>query len=101
MNENYTIKKRKKLIEVSIPLENINSASAAELQPGIGPHPRGLHKWWARRPLASARAVLFCQLVDDPSDLEDEFPTEKEQNKERERLFAIIKELVLWKNSKN
>ena len=58
---------KKKLIEVAIPLEAINAASAYEKMPGIGAHPRGLHQYWARRPLAASRAVLFAQLVDDPS----------------------------------
>src|SRR4051812_5910236 len=61
------IKTRKKLIEVALPLDKINEASAREKMPGIGPHPRGLHLWWARRPLAAARAVIFSQMVDDPS----------------------------------
>jgi putative DNA methylase len=64
--------------------------SAHEKQPGIGAHPRGLHLWWARRPLAAARAVIFAQLVDDPSAHPDLFPTEKKQEKERQRLFKII-----------
>ena len=94
-------KTRKKLIEVSLPLDAINAASGHEKMPGIGPHPRGLHKWWARRPLAAARAVLFAQLVNDPSDLQEEYPTEKEQKKERDRLFEIIEKLVLWENTTN
>ena len=69
--------------------------------PGIGPHPRGLHLWWARRPLAAARAVIFAQMVDDPSANPDLFPTEADQEKERERLFDILRELVLWKNTTN
>lgn len=92
---------RKKLIEVALPLEAINKASAAEKQPGIGAHPRGLHLWWARRPLAAARAVIFAQMVDDPSSWPDLFPTEKAQEKERQRLFKIIEELVLWENTTN
>ncbi len=92
---------RKTLIEVALPLEAINKASAHEKQPGIGAHPRGLHLWWARRPLAAARAVIFGQMVDDPSSLPDLFPTEKKQQKERERLFRIIEELVQWENSTN
>ena len=59
----------RKLIEVALPLDAINEASAHEKQPGIGAHPRGLHLWWARRPLAAARAVIFGQLVHDPEDL--------------------------------
>ena len=92
---------KKKLIEVALPLEAINRASAHEKQPGIGAHPRGLHLWWARRPLAAARAVIFAQLVDDPSARPDLFPTEEIQDKERQRLFRIIEELVKWENSTN
>lgn len=91
----------KKLIEVALPLEAINEASAYEKMPGIGPHPRGLHLWWARRPLAAARAVIFAQMVDDPSAWPDLFPTEKAQEKERQRLFRIIEELVQWENTTN
>lgn len=92
---------RKKLIEVALPLEAINVASAHEKQPGIGAHPRGLHLWWARRPLASARAVIFAQMVDDPSSHPDIFRTKKSQDKERQRLFRIIEELVKWENTTN
>ena len=91
---------RKKLIEVALPLDAINAASSREKSIRHG-HPSTLHLWWARRPLAAARAVLFAQLVDDPSDLEEEFPGEEEQEKERERLFGIIEELVLWENTTN
>ena len=80
-------KTRKKLIEVALPLDAINAASGHEKMPGIGPQ-HGLHLWWARRPLAAARAVLFAQLVDDPSDLPEEFPSGEEQEKERERLCS-------------
>ena len=92
---------RTKLIEVALPLEAINVASAREKMPGIGPHPRGLHLWWARRPLATARAVLFAQMVDDPSSRPELFPTEEGQSQERQRLFRIIEELVEWKNITN
>lgn len=138
---------RKKLIEVALPLEAINKASAYEKMPGIGPHPRGLHLWWARRPLAAARAVIFAQMVDDPSTYVDTLradPTLKrkadtalkarlkvweeartlaEKAKgtdlavsetglqptldemlaeiERQRLFRIIEDLVLWENTTN
>ena len=92
---------KKKLIEVALPLDAINKACAYEKMPGIGPHPRGLHLWWARRPLAAARAVIFAQLVDDPSAHPDLFPTKKKQEKERQRLFKIIEELVKWENSGN
>ncbi|MBI4219013.1 MAG: DUF1156 domain-containing protein [Chloroflexi bacterium] len=77
---------KKKLIEVALPLEAINKASAREKSIRHG-HPSTLHLWWARRPLAAARAVIFAQMVDDPSSCPDLFPTEKAQEKERQRLF--------------
>ena len=87
---------KKKLIEVAIPLEAINAASAREKSIRHG-HPSTLHLWWARRPLAACRAVLFAQLVDDPSSHPDKFPTEEAVEAERKRLFNIIEELVKWK----
>ena len=92
---------KKKLIEVAMPLEAINKASVYEKMAGIGPHPRGLHVYWARRPLVTCRAVIFAQLVDDPSSDLEQFPTEKDQQRERERLFRIMEDLVQWKNSNN
>jgi putative DNA methylase len=94
------LKTRKKLIEVALPLDAINTASAREKSIRHG-HPSTLHLWWARRPLAAARAVIFAQMVDDPSDLPDLFPTDKAQEKERQRLFRIIEDLVLWENTTN
>ena len=91
---------RKKLIEVALPLEAINAASAREKSIRHG-HPSTLHLWWARRPLATARAVLFSQLVDDPSSWPELFPTEEDQSQERQRLFRIIEELVKWENTTN
>jgi putative DNA methylase len=91
---------RKKLIEVALPLVAINEASAREKSIRHG-HPSTLHLWWARRPLAACRAVLFASLVDDPSEHSEEFPTEREQQQERERLFRLIEELVKWENSNN
>ena len=91
---------RKKLIEVALPLDAINAASAREKSIRHG-HPSTLHLWWARRPLAAARAVIFAQMVDDPSASPDLFPTEAEQEKERERLFRLIEELVKWENTTN
>ncbi|WP_273524162.1 DUF1156 domain-containing protein [Mailhella massiliensis] len=88
----------KKLIEVALPLEAINDASAYEKMPGIGPHPRGIHHWWARRPLAAARAVIWSSLVDDPSSHPELFPTEQEQEKERQRLHSLLARLSNWKN---
>jgi len=93
-------KLKKKLIEVALPLEAINKAAAREKSIRHG-HPSTLHLWWARRPLAAARAVIFAQMVDDPSAHPDLFPTEKKQEKERQRLFRIIEELVKWENTTN
>lgn len=137
---------KKKLIEVALPLDAINKASAREKSIRYG-HPSTLHPWWARRPLAAARAVIFAQMVDDPSTyvetlLRDdklrrkaegtyktrkmrweeamnlarkaradgiealapgEEPTLEEvvAEQERERLFRIIEDLVLWENTTN
>ena len=91
---------RKKLIEVSIPLEAINKASAREKSIRHG-HPSTLHLWWARRPLAACRAVLFSQLVDDPSSWPDRFPTEEDQKQERERLHKVIEMMLPWEVSNN
>lgn len=91
---------KKKLIEVALPLEAINAASVREKSIRHG-HPSTLHLWWARRPLAAARAVIFSSLVDDPSSNPEEFPTEKEQDAERQRLFALIEKLVKWENTNN
>src|SRR5687767_13850026 len=91
---------RKKLIEVALPLEAINRESAREKAIRHG-HPSTLHLWWARRPLAACRAVLFASLVDDPSSRPEEFPTEEAQDRERQRLFRLIEELVKWQNSTN
>ena len=92
--------KRKKLIEVALPLDAINKASAKEKSIRHG-HPSTLHLWWARRPLAAARAVIFAQMVDDPSGWPEVFPTEEEQEAERQRLFRLIEELVVWRNTTN
>lgn len=89
---------KKKLIEVALPLDDINAASAREKSIRHG-HPSTLHLWWARRPLAAARAVIWSSLVDDPSAHPEEFPTAEEQAAERERLFGILRELVVWENS--
>lgn len=91
---------KKKLIEVALPLDAINKASAREKSIRHG-HPSTLHLWWARRPLAAARAVIFAQMVDDPSAHPDLFKTEKAQEKERQRLFKIIEELVKWESTTN
>jgi putative DNA methylase len=101
----YPIKSPRKLIEVALPLDAINEACAYEKMPGIGAHPRGIHLWWARRPLAAARAVLFAQLVNDPgTNVGRGFKygmNKKEAAEERKRLFKIIQDLVRWENSTN
>jgi len=91
---------KKKLIEVALPLDAINVASAREKSIRHG-HPSTLHLWWARRPLAAARAVIFSQMVDDPGEHPKLFPTEEDQEKERQRLFRLIEELVKWENTTN
>ena len=89
---------KKKLIETSLPLEAINAASAREKSIRHG-HPSTLHLYWARRPLATARAVLFAQLVDDPASRPEEFPTVESQDAERARLHALMEKLIIWENS--
>src|SRR5690606_31567982 len=89
---------KRKLIEVALPLDVINRESAREKSIRHG-HPSTLHLWWARRPLAAARAVLWASLVDDPSSHPDRFPTVEDQERERRRLFGILEELVRWENS--
>jgi len=96
--EAHMTEQRKKLIEVALPLAAINKAAAHEKLVKVG-KPTNVHLWWARRPLAAARAVIFAQMVDDPSSCPDLFPTEKAQQKERRRLFGIIEELVKWENT--
>lgn len=96
---------RKKLIEVALPLEAINKASAREKSIRHG-HPSTLHLWWARRPLAAARAVIFSQIVDDPeSDPAfqniDGTVDEERASLQRAKLFDLIEELVLWENTSN
>lgn len=89
---------KKKLIETSLPLEAINAQAAREKSIRHG-HPSTLHLYWARRPLAAARAVLFAQLVDDPASRPEEFPTVEEQDAERARLHRLLEQLVIWENS--
>ncbi|HOP02770.1 MAG TPA: DUF1156 domain-containing protein, partial [Flexilinea sp.] len=88
---------RKKLIEVSLPLETINRESAREKSIRHG-HPSTLHLWWSRKPLSTSRAVLWASLVDDPAEY---MPDEASANRERERLFSILEQLVKWENSQN
>src|SRR6056297_1719687 len=98
------VKAPKKLIEVALPLDDINAAAAREISIRHG-HPASLHLWWARRPLAAARAVLFAQLVNDPGGERGwgKYPgqTKKDAQRERERLFVILRELVKWENTNN
>lgn len=89
---------KKKLIETSLPLEAINAASAREKSIRHG-HPSTLHLYWSRKPLATARAVLFAQLVDDPASRPEEFPTVESQDAERARLHALMEKLIIWENS--
>ncbi|WP_312979722.1 DUF1156 domain-containing protein [Corynebacterium sp.] len=91
---------RRKLIEVSIPLEKINEQSAREKSIRHG-HPSTLHLWWSRKPTSTARAVLFAQIVDDPGSRPDLFPTEEEQDAERRELFEIIEQISNWDTVKN
>src|SRR5213595_1514303 len=91
---------RKKLIEVALPLVAINKESAREKSIRHG-HPSTLHLWWARRPLAACRAVLFAQLVDDPGSCKEEFPTIEQQKAERDRLHKLIERLVPWEAATN
>src|SRR5262245_36657316 len=99
---------RRKMIEVALPLDAINVASAREKSIRHG-HPSTLHLWWARRPLAAARAVIFSQLVNDPADLwqcqnPGQMPNQQQRGhftKARARLFGIIEDLVKWENTTN
>lgn len=88
----------RKLIEVGIPLEAINGASIKENSRRSG-RPSSIHPWWSTKPLTTARAVLFAQLVDDPSSHPELYPTEAEQASERARLHQLMERLVVWENS--
>ena len=94
------IKLRKKLIEVAIPLDSIKSASAKEKSIRHG-HPSTLHLWWSRKPLGASRAIIFCQMVDDPSAITEKFTDVKSQEIERLRLFQIVEDLAKWENKSN
>ena len=95
MTDNSGDRAARTLIEVALPLPEINDASAYDKMPGIGPHPKGIHQWWARLPLPTARAVLFASVVTDPADdpAWRDKPVE-EQDRERERLFGIIRRMM-------
>jgi len=86
---------RRKLIEVALPLDAINAAAVTEKSIRHG-HPSTLHLWWARRPLAACRAVLFASIVDDPSSHPEKFPTKEAQDAERDRLHRLIERIVPW-----
>jgi putative DNA methylase len=90
---------RKKLIEVSIPLEAINKEALRRKQKAPKGYPTAIHKYWAQRPIALCRAVLFAQFVDDPDACIDEFPTIELRHEERDRLHRLIERLILWDNS--
>src|SRR5580693_5846192 len=92
---------RKKLNEVALPLEAINREAALRKRKAPSGYPTTLHKWWAQRPLAAARAVIFAQMVDDPSSHPGRFPSDEAQEEERQRLFRLIEELVTWENTTN
>ena len=92
---------RKKLIEVSIPLEVINKEALRRKQKAPKGYPTAIHKYWAQRPIALCRAVLFAQLVDDPDASPDEFLTVAARQAERDRLHRLIERLILWDNSNN
>lgn len=96
------IKSPKKLIEVALPLDDINAEAAREKSIRHG-HPSTLHLWWARRPLAAARAVLFAQMVNDPGGERGYMAglTKQQAAAKREVLFDIIRDLVKWENSNN
>jgi putative DNA methylase len=93
-----TVTARRKLIEVALPLKEINEEGKRDKSLNRA-HPKALHWWWARRPLAVCRAIIFAQLVDDPSSHPGRFPTEESQVAERERLFDLMRELVKWERS--
>src|SRR5258706_16409186 len=97
----YPIRSPRKLIEVALPLDAINTESLRRKQKAPKGWPTSFHKWWAQRPLAAARAVIFAQMVDDPSALPELFPTEEAQENERQRLFRVIEDLVQWDNTHN
>ena len=100
IGDDLAVSYKRKLIEVALPLDVISRASAREKSIRHG-HPSTLHLWWARRPSAAVRAVLWASLMDDPSAHVDRFPTEEDQAAERRRLFGKLERLVVWENSNN
>src|SRR5262249_44841826 len=101
MTANRTRATRKKLIEVSIPLEAINGETKRRKQKAPKGYPTSFHKYWAQRPVAACRAVLFAQLVDDPGACPEDFPTKTLQEGERERLHKLLERLIAWEASTN
>ena len=97
-SDKVKISRAKKLIEVDLPLAEINAQAQREKSIRHG-HPSTLHMWWARRPLAACRAVIFASLVDDPSSCPQEFPSKAEQDQERDRLHKLIEQLVKWETT--
>lgn len=97
------VKTQKKLIEVALPLDAINEEAALRKRKAPGGYPTTLHKWWAQRPVAAARAVLFAQMVNDPGGERGYFAgmTKAQANAKREELFNILKDLVQWENTNN
>jgi putative DNA methylase len=99
MTKSITI--RKKLIEVSIPLEAINAETKRRKQKAPKGYPTSFHKYWAQRPVAACRAVIFAQLVDDPGACPEDFPTKASENAERDRLHRLMERLISWDVSTN
>lgn len=97
METTHTNRCQKKLIEVNLPLDAINRESARDASLKHG-HPSTLHRYWARRPLAACRAIIFATMVDDPSSRSKDFPTPAEQRAERNRLHGLIRRLIDWNN---
>lgn len=93
------VRTRKKLIEVALPLQAINDEGSHRKRKAPAGYPTTLHKWWAQRPVAAARAVIFAQLVDDPSAWPEEYRTEEQQDAARGKLFRIIEDLIKWDNT--
>lgn len=91
---------KKKLIEVALPLEAINKASAKEKSIRHG-HPSTLHRWWSRKPLTASRAIVFASLVDDPSSHPEKFVSERDINLERQRLFRLLEQITRWDRSED
>ncbi|MBX9878970.1 MAG: DUF1156 domain-containing protein [Candidatus Obscuribacterales bacterium] len=85
---------RQKLIEVTLPLNSLNIAAQKDKNPFLKGHPRSLHLWWSRKPLAVCRAILFASLVDDPASCPERFPSLDEQSRERDRLLSIMETLI-------